>query len=76
MSRLDMFIKSLMFIYYLFDLIKHFIFVLSILGAFIFGYGAAHGEVATECQKLNSFYVGDNVYDCKLRDNKKVGSNE
>ena len=27
----------------------------------------AHGTVAKECEKLGSFYVGDKVYECKLK---------
>lgn len=27
----------------------------------------AHSTVAKECEKLGSFYVGDKVYDCKLK---------
>lgn len=27
----------------------------------------AHGTVATECEKLGAFYVGDKVYECKVK---------
>lgn len=44
----------------------------SILGAIIvlligllFGWLIAHGNVATECEKLGSFYVGDKVFYCE-----------
>jgi hypothetical protein len=32
--------------------------------SYISGYTTAHVEVATECQKLNSFYVGKSVFKC------------
>jgi len=28
---------------------------------------AAHSTVATECEKLGAFYVGQKVYECKLK---------
>lgn len=28
---------------------------------------AAHSSIATECDKLGSFYVGDKVYECKRK---------
>ena len=30
-------------------------------------YGAAHSEVARECDRLGGFYVGDQVYECKRK---------
>lgn len=33
----------------------------------LFGWIFAHEEVATECLKLNSFYVGSTVYHCEVR---------
>ena len=30
----------------------------------------AHSEVARECEKLGAFYVGDKVFECKLKDGK------
>lgn len=38
-----------------------------ILISFFIGYGAAHTEVSIECKKLNAFYVGDVVYECKVK---------
>ena len=33
--------------------------------ALFVGWVGAHKTVATECEKLGSFYVGSNVYECK-----------
>ena len=33
----------------------------------LFGRVMAHEEVATECQRLNSFYVGTTVYHCEVK---------
>ena len=47
--------------------------VFIIFAAYMFalcGYAYAHDTVATECQKLNAFYVGDKVFDCRVRENK------
>jgi hypothetical protein len=33
----------------------------------LFGWIFAHEEVATECLKLNSFYVGSTVYHCEVK---------
>ena len=33
----------------------------------VFGWVFAHNVVASECQKLNSFYVGDKVFNCEVR---------
>lgn len=30
-------------------------------------YGAAHSEVARECDRLGGFYVGDQIYECKRK---------
>lgn len=30
-----------------------------------FGWGAAHGEVARECERLGGFYVGNKVFECR-----------
>ena len=37
-----------------------------IFGVFI-GDGNAHSTVARECERLGSFYVGDKVFECKLK---------
>lgn len=53
-----------------------FIVLLTIL-TFLFGYRigwiSAHSEVARECERLGSFYVGDRVFICtvKLREKQK-----
>ena len=31
----------------------------------LIGHATAHQVVATECEKLGSFYVGDTVYKCE-----------
>jgi hypothetical protein len=28
----------------------------------------AHGVISTECQKLGAFYVGEKVFECKLKE--------
>jgi hypothetical protein len=33
----------------------------------VFGWLFAHSNISTECQKLNSFYVGDTVFNCEVR---------
>lgn len=68
---MNLIFKTIIFVADVLNAIKTFLFVLSFIGVFIYGYGVAHSEVATECHKLNRFYVGDNVYDCKLRVNKE-----
>lgn len=50
-----------------FHAIKGTLFILAVTASFIYGYGIAHSEVATECKKLNAFYVGDTVYECKVK---------
>jgi hypothetical protein len=35
---------------------------------FCFGWAFAHSTVSTECQKLQSFYIGEKVFECKLKD--------
>lgn len=64
-----MFIKIINLVYAVLVETKHYWIILSLVSAFVWGYGIAHSEVATECKKLNSFYVGENVYDCKVRAN-------
>lgn len=32
------------------------------------GWKDAHIEVARECQRLGSFYVGDQIFTCSLKD--------
>jgi len=41
--------------------------ILFLLGM-LFGWIFAHGEVANECRKLNSFYVGDTVFNCGVKE--------
>lgn len=33
----------------------------------IYMWAWAHGTVATECEKLGAFYVGNKVYECKVK---------
>ncbi len=40
---------------------------LGFLIGMMFGWLFAHSTISTECQKLNSFYVGDKVYNCEIR---------
>jgi hypothetical protein len=40
---------------------------LTFISIFLIGYSVAHSEISTECQKLNAFYVGDVVYECKVK---------
>jgi hypothetical protein len=42
------------------------IFILTIV-SFVLIWSAAHGTVAKECEKLGAFYVGDKVYECRLK---------
>ena len=36
-----------------------------VLVGMLFGWIFAHNNVVTECEKLGSFYVGNNVYYCE-----------
>lgn len=36
----------------------------------LFGWVIAHNTVATECQKLGSFYVNNKIFECKLKGEK------
>lgn len=31
-------------------------------------WGAAHETIATECRKLGSFYVGQTVFECRVKE--------
>jgi hypothetical protein len=42
--------------------------ILMLLMGVLFGWIFAHGEVANECRKLNSFYVGDTVFHCGVKE--------
>ena len=33
----------------------------------VFGWIFAHSSVATECEKLHSFYLGDRTFQCEVR---------
>lgn len=39
--------------------------IVIILAIFSLGWLLAHSTVATECERLGSFYVGQKVFDCK-----------
>lgn len=41
--------------------------ILLVLIGGIFGWLFAHSTIATECDKLKSFYVGDKVYRCEVK---------
>ena len=36
------------------------------MGVFV-GWIKAHKTISSECKKLGGFYVGDEVFDCKLK---------
>lgn len=38
--------------------------ILCALVGWLFGWLHAHRTVASECEKLGSFYVGDKIYKC------------
>lgn len=40
---------------------------LTMICSFVLGWVIAHSIVAKECERLNSFYVGTAVYECKVR---------
>ena len=42
-----------------------------VLAAFALGWAIAHSTVATECERLGSFYVGQKVFDCKEKKNDR-----
>jgi hypothetical protein len=42
-------------------------FVIILLVSFFIGWMVAHSTVSKECERLNSFYVGTAVYECKVR---------
>ena len=42
-------------------------FALTMICSFVLGWVIAHSIVAKECERLNSFYVGTVVYECKVR---------
>ncbi|MCO6556025.1 hypothetical protein [Gilliamella sp. BG6] len=46
---------------------KAFALALTFISIFFIGYGVAHSEISTECQKLNAFYVGNVVYECRVK---------
>lgn len=37
------------------------------VGSFFIGWVIAHSTVARECERLNGFYVGNEVYECKAK---------
>lgn len=40
---------------------------LSVIFALTLTWAICHAAIANECKKQGSFYVGDDIYDCKLR---------
>jgi hypothetical protein len=41
--------------------------ILSTIGGIFIGWVFAHNTVAAECNKLKSFYVGDKIYQCEMK---------
>lgn len=52
---------------YLFEAVMTTAMVLALTGLV---WAIAHSEVARECEKLGAFYVGDKVFECKLKEGK------
>ncbi|MDG9928279.1 MULTISPECIES: hypothetical protein [unclassified Pseudomonas] len=49
--------------------------IVALLIGWLCGWWHAHSVVATECQKLGKFYVGDTVYECQaIRAKEKPGA--
>lgn len=44
--------------------------LVTLAAGFIWGWAAAHNEVARECDRLGSFYVGKTVYVCARKETK------
>lgn len=44
--------------------------LVAVVAGFVWGWAAAHGEVARECDRLGSFYVGKAVYVCERKETK------
>ena len=42
-------------------------FVIILLVSFFIGWMVAHSVVSKECEHLNSFYVNNVVYECKVK---------
>lgn len=42
--------------------------IFAIILGIILGWGLAHGEVASECKKLNAFYVGNTTFTCAVKE--------
>ena len=41
--------------------------ILVFLMGIVFGWIFAHSEISTECEKLNSFYVGSKTFQCEIK---------
>jgi hypothetical protein len=48
-----------------------FLLVNAVVCLFAFGWVAAHSTVAHECKQLGGFYVGETVYECKVKEEAK-----
>lgn len=46
-------------------------FLLALLSGYLFGWSRAHTVVATECERLGGFYVGDKVFKCYQVDDRR-----
>jgi hypothetical protein len=44
--------------------------LVALLGGILLGWISAHETVAAECDRLNGFYVGTKVYECKRMEKK------
>jgi hypothetical protein len=50
------------------DMLEPFFLITVFLFGCLIGWVGAHGTVATECERLGSFYVGDTTYTCKVKE--------
>jgi len=48
------------------DAVSGVLIALAFLAIFMTGWAFAHNTVATECEKLGAFYVGNTVYKCEV----------
>jgi hypothetical protein len=50
--------------------------IVSLLFGFAWGWGAAHKTVATECERLGSFYVGPKTFHCTKIEDSSFDTND
>jgi hypothetical protein len=41
--------------------------IFALILSFVFGWVFAHNTIADECEKLQGFYVGTHVFECKVK---------